>query len=98
MFWQNALSLVGPRPEHDPRTLVEAVRYFADPDVTHLGVKVANLRDVWSRLQSQGVTSPNGLREHDGWRYVMVSAPDGVLVKLFEFDDPSAPANLSGRL
>ena len=61
--------------------------------VHHLGVKVANLRDVWPRLQAQGITSPHGLREQDGWRYVMISAPDGILVELFEFDDPSAPAN-----
>ena len=46
---QQLLALtVGPRPEHDPQTLLEAVRNFADPDVTHLSVKVANLRDVWS--------------------------------------------------
>ena len=66
--------------------------------IHHLGIKVANLRDVWRGLQAQGVTSPNGLREQDGWRYVMISAPDGVLLELFEFDDQSAPVNLSGRL
>jgi catechol 2,3-dioxygenase-like lactoylglutathione lyase family enzyme len=66
--------------------------------VHHLGIKVANLRDVWRRLQTEGITSPNGLREQDGWRYVMISAPDGLLLELFEFDDPSAPANVSGRL
>jgi catechol 2,3-dioxygenase-like lactoylglutathione lyase family enzyme len=66
--------------------------------IHHLGIKVDNLRDVWPRLQARGVTSPNGLREHDRWRYVMISAPDGILLELFEFDDPSAPANASGRL
>ncbi len=66
--------------------------------IHHLGIKVGNLRDVWRGLQAQGITSPNGLREQDGWRYVMISAPDGVLLELFEFDDPSAPANVSGRL
>ncbi len=65
--------------------------------VHHLGVRVSDLRVVWGRLSATGVSSPNGLREHDGWRYVMISAPDGVLVELFEFDDPAAPANLSGR-
>jgi Glyoxalase/Bleomycin resistance protein/Dioxygenase superfamily len=64
--------------------------------IHHLGIKVGNLRDVWRGLQAQGVTSPNGLREQEGWRYVMISAPDGVLLELFEFDDPSAPANVSG--
>jgi catechol 2,3-dioxygenase-like lactoylglutathione lyase family enzyme len=66
--------------------------------IHHLGIKVDNLRDVWPRLQARGVTSPNGLREHDRWRYVMISAPDGILLELFEFDDPEAPANVSGRL
>lgn len=55
--------------------------------VHHLGLKVQGLRAVWARLQSDGVTSPGGLREHGDWRYVMVAAPDGVLLELFEFDD-----------
>lgn len=61
--------------------------------VHHLGVKVANLKDTWKRLSLEGVASPNGLREHGAWRYVMIAAPDGVLVELFEFDDPEAPVN-----
>lgn len=65
--------------------------------IHHLGIKVANLREVWRRLQSAGITSPHGLREHAGWRYVMISAPDGLLLELFEFDDPVAPANVNGR-
>jgi len=65
--------------------------------VHHLGVRVDGLREVWGRLQADGVTSPNGLREQDGWRYVMIAAPDGLLVELFEFDDPLAPTNIDGR-
>ena len=61
--------------------------------VHHLGVKVENLRAVWRRLEADGVSSPNGLREHDGWRYVMIAAPDDILVELFEFDDPGAAVN-----
>ncbi len=48
-------------------------------------------------LQTEGVTSPHGLLEQEGWRYIMASAPDGVLLELFEFDDPSAPANVSSE-
>ncbi len=64
--------------------------------VHHLGVRVAGLPAVWARLQADGVTSPGGLREQDGWRYVMVAAPDGVLVELFEFDDPGSMLNRDG--
>ena len=61
--------------------------------VHHLGVRVKDLGEVWPRLQADGITSPNGLREHEGWRYVMVAAPDNILVELFEFDDPASPFN-----
>jgi hypothetical protein len=49
-------------------------------------------------LQAEGLTSRHGLREQDGWRYVMIAAPDGILLELFEFDDPSAPVNLTGPI
>ena len=64
--------------------------------VHHVGVRVAGLRAVWTRLQAEGVTSPNGMREHEGWRYVMIAAPDDLLVELFEFDDPTSPFNSDG--
>jgi catechol 2,3-dioxygenase-like lactoylglutathione lyase family enzyme len=57
--------------------------------IHHLGIKVAGLRQAWATLQAAGVGSRQGLREHDGWRYVMIAAPDDVLLELFEFDDPS---------
>ena len=62
----------------------------------HIGVRVPDLAAVWARLQAGGLTSPHGLREHDGWRYVMIEAPDRVLVELFEFDDPGLAFNSDG--
>ena len=61
--------------------------------IHHLGIRVRDLAQVWPRLQAAGVKSQSGLRTFDGWRYVMVSAPDNVLLELFEFDDPDAPVN-----
>lgn len=66
--------------------------------IHHIGLRVTNLRHVWKRLQEDDLASPNGLREHEGWRYVMVAAPDNILVELFEFDDPSAPINTDGAI
>jgi catechol 2,3-dioxygenase-like lactoylglutathione lyase family enzyme len=74
----------------------QAPRGAGRGSVHHLGVRVRNFAEVWTRLQAQGVTSPNGPREHDGWRYVMISAPDDVLVEIFEFDDPASPFNIDG--
>jgi hypothetical protein len=64
--------------------------------VHHLGVRVQGLRAEWVRLKAAGIMSPHGLREHDGWRYVMIEAPDNVLVELFEFDDPNSVFNRDG--
>lgn len=61
--------------------------------VHHIGVRVLDLRGAWTRMQAAGLASPGGLREHAGLRYVMVEAPDGILVELFEFDDPASPYN-----
>lgn len=66
--------------------------------IHHLGIRVSGLRVLWARLQRDGITSPAGIREHGSWRYVMIEAPDGILLKLFEFDDPSAAVNRTGRL
>lgn len=65
--------------------------------VHHLGVRVTNLKGEWQRLRHEGVASPNGLREFGEWRYVMIAAPDNILVELFEFDDPKAIASIGGR-
>ena len=62
--------------------------------VHHLGIRVKGLVEVWPRLEAAGITSRGGLREHGHWRYVMVTAPDHVLLELFEFDDPEAAVNV----
>ncbi len=62
--------------------------------VHHLGIRVKGLAAVWPSLEAAGVFSQSGLREHGHWRYVMVRAPDDVLLELFEFDDPQAAVNL----
>lgn len=74
----------------------QAPREQARGPIHHLGVRVKDFDAVWQRLQAGGVTSPNGPREHDGWRYVMISAPDDILVEIFEFDDPGSPINIDG--
>ncbi len=64
--------------------------------VHHVGVRVENLRNQWMKLQKKGVSSPNGMREYGNWRYVMIAAPDNLLVELFEFDESTSPFNLDG--
>jgi hypothetical protein len=39
---------------------------------------------------------PNGRREHDGWRYVMIATLENLFVELFLFDDPASSFNADG--
>ena len=68
-------------------------RGYGPGPVHHVGIRVPDLADRWPQMQANGLSSPKGLREQDAWRYVMVQAPDGLLVELFEFDDPDSPVN-----
>jgi len=53
--------------------------------VHHLGVRVENLPVIVERLRREGASLRSGIREFPEFRYVMTSAPDGVLVEVFEF-------------
>ena len=47
-----------------------------------VGIHKFNVVACSFALQTEGVTSPHGLLEQEGWRYVMASAPDGVLLRI----------------
>jgi len=60
--------------------------------VHHLGVQVRDVAGLVERMAAAGVplrrTEP---RDGEGFRYVMVEAPDGVVVEVFESVDATAP-------
>ena len=55
--------------------------------VHHLGVRTDDLRALVTHMRARGVAFRSEIREFGHWRYVMVAAPDGVLLELFEIDD-----------
>lgn len=63
--------------------------------VHHLGVQVRDVAALEVSLRAAGVPLRRGPREGEGFRYLMVEAPDGVLVEVFEAVDGSmAPASV----
>jgi catechol 2,3-dioxygenase-like lactoylglutathione lyase family enzyme len=63
--------------------------------VHHLGVQTDDLAALVAHMESGGVEFRAPSREFGTWRYVMVEAPDGVLLELFEADDTLAPPELA---
>ena len=61
----------------------------------HIGIRVDNLKDLRDRMASNGVEFRSDIREFGNWRYLMCTAPDQVLLELFEIDIDDMPTNLA---
>ena len=55
--------------------------------IHHLGVRTDDLRGLVAHMRAHGVAFRSEIREFGHWRYVMVAAPDDVLLELFEIDE-----------
>ncbi|HNU75144.1 MAG TPA: hypothetical protein PKM95_09870, partial [Deltaproteobacteria bacterium] len=54
--------------------------------VHHIGIQTDDIETVVNRLKENGVELKNRVKDFGIWKYVMVPAPDGILVELFEVD------------
>ena len=61
----------------------------------HVGIRTDDLPALHRRLVARGVPFRSGIRELGSWRYVMCSAPDGVLLELFQIDTEKMPPALA---
>jgi catechol 2,3-dioxygenase-like lactoylglutathione lyase family enzyme len=56
--------------------------------VHHLGIETDDLDALVSRMKAQGFSFRNPVRDESGFRYVMISGPDGLLMELFQVHEP----------
>lgn len=63
--------------------------------IHHFGIQTDDLEGMVARLTSRGVDLKKGIRDHGVLRYVMVPAPDGVLIELFQVDRGQLPPELA---
>jgi catechol 2,3-dioxygenase-like lactoylglutathione lyase family enzyme len=59
--------------------------------VHHLGIRVRGLRRLGERMRAAGLDVEDRLRRHPEGSYLMLEAPDGVLLELFEPDLAGLP-------
>ena len=52
----------------------------------HVGIRVEGLADLRDQMTANGVEFRSDIHEFGNWRYLMCSAPDDVLLELFEVD------------
>jgi catechol 2,3-dioxygenase-like lactoylglutathione lyase family enzyme len=62
--------------------------------IHHFGIQTDNIEEVASKLTSKGITLKKGIADLGFWKYVMVPAPDGILIELFQVDKTKLPQKL----
>ena len=59
--------------------------------IHHFGIQTDNIEEVVSKLTSRGVILKKGITDLGFWKYVMVPAPDEILIELFQVDKAMLP-------
>jgi len=70
-------------------------KYSGRGSIHHFGIQTDKLEEGYARLKGMGVQFKKGITDLGYWRYVMVPAPDDILVEYFEVDKEMIPAELS---
>ena len=71
-------------------------RHAGAGSIHHFGIRTDDIAGMVERLRRNGAQLRKPVTELGGWRYVMVPAPDGVLIELFEVTPERLPAQLAG--
>ena len=64
--------------------------------IHHFGIQTDDIDEVIRRLTDRGVTLRKGVTDFGFWKYIMVPAPDGVLIELFQVNKNALPEQLRG--
>ena len=61
-------------------------RFSGRGSIHHFGIQTDDIEGVVGKLKSIGVVFTKGITDAGFWKYIMVPAPDDVLIELFEVD------------
>lgn len=64
--------------------------------IHHFGIQTDDLDGTVERMKSSGVFFRKGITDFGFWRYVMVPAPDDIVIELFEVDKEKIPEAFRG--
>jgi catechol 2,3-dioxygenase-like lactoylglutathione lyase family enzyme len=64
--------------------------------IHHFGIQTDNFEEVVNKLTSRGIAFKKGITDLGFWKYVMVPAPDEILIELFQVDKTKLPSRYAG--
>ena len=59
--------------------------------IHHFGIQTDNIEEVVAKLTSKGITLKKNITDLGFWKYIMVPAPDEILIELFQIDKTKIP-------
>lgn len=60
--------------------------------IHHFGIQTDDIEGLVKQLKLKGVVFNKGITDAGFWKYIMVPAPDDILVELFEVDKKQIPS------
>ncbi|MFH0786328.1 MAG: VOC family protein [Pseudomonadota bacterium] len=63
-------------------------------NIHHFGIQTDDIEGVVERLKSKGVIFQKEISDLGFWKYIMVPAPDDILIELFQVDKSRLPVDL----
>jgi catechol 2,3-dioxygenase-like lactoylglutathione lyase family enzyme len=62
--------------------------------IHHFGIQTDDIAGVVKKMKSQGVPFTKDINDAGFWKYIMVPAPDDILIELFEVDKKQLPSEM----
>lgn len=69
----------------------QAPSFSGRGSIHHFGIQTDDLEADVQKLKSMGVPFNKGITDVGAWKYIMVPAPDNVLIELFQVDKNVLP-------
>lgn len=63
--------------------------------IHHFGIQTDDIEGVVNNMRSKGVVFTKNITDAGFWKYIMVPAPDDILIELFEVDKKQLPSEFA---
>ena len=70
----------------------QAPKHALRGNIHHFGIQTSNIEETVQRLKENGVDVEKEISDLGFWKYIMVPAPDEILIELFEVDKGQIPS------
>jgi catechol 2,3-dioxygenase-like lactoylglutathione lyase family enzyme len=64
--------------------------------IHHFGIQTDDLEAAVKKLKNRGAVFKKNITDFGFWKYIMVPAPDGILIELFQVDKKLLPPEYAG--